>query len=132
MYVRKDNLDRTTFIGAVSSIYYELHSLYPNALIMFITPSGLSYTGGNNIDSVKKTFQIKNAAYYVNCPVCEWVDVGFGYYGTLYTGDGTYENPYELSEEYTMAKDWLHPNEKFGDILANKVVGELNKYIPIY
>ena len=132
MYVKKpiETLDRTKFVGAMASIYTEIHNLYPNALIMFITPSGLSYPGGNNIDAKLKTEQIKDVATYIGCPVCEWGDVGFGYYGNIYTGDGTQNNPYTLTDD-RMAEDWLHPNSKFGEILAKKVVCILNNYIPV-
>ena len=96
----------------------------------FITPSGLSYPGGNNIDAKAKTEQIKDIANYIGCPVCSWLDVGYGYYGNIYIGDGTQNNPYTLTDD-RMAEDWLHPNSKFGEILAKKVVCSLNNYIPV-
>lgn len=132
MYVKKkiDSLDRTKFLGAMASLYSEVHAMYPNALILFIAPSGLSYPGGNNIDAKEKTEQIKNAARCIGCPVCEWADVGFGYYGNIYTGDGTQSNPYVLADD-NLAADWLHPNDKFGEILAKRLLCTLNEYIPV-
>lgn len=128
VYVRPeiDQTDRTSFAGSIRYLYEELHRLYPDARIYFIAPSRLSYGTGNNIDSVKKTEQIKKVCSFLSIPVIDWgEDCGINYIDNYMSGSGTAEDPYIIKHTTEYSIDSLHPNEKAAKILAKKVCDKL-------
>lgn len=132
VYVKPDveQIDRTSFAGAIRYLYEELHTLYPNARIYFITPSRLSYGTGNNIDSIKKSEQIKKVCNYLSIPVIDWgADTGINYIDNSMSGSGTSADPYIIRNVTEYSIDCLHPNEKGAKILAKKVFDRIKNDI---
>lgn len=128
-YIKKDvdEIDRTTFVGALAYIYTELHRMFPNAMIFLIPPCGFSYPNGNNMNYIEKNEQMLLAAKYLGINVINWLQGGQTQYMQEIDGDGTQENPYVLNDtRYT--NDWLHPNNTSGDALAREVAKTLRMY----
>lgn len=100
-YVSLDNVDRTTFAGAMRYIYQTLQSLYPNATIIFNTPTQTAVTStgwwtttkayklNKIIFDICKRLSVKVIDSY-RCGICG-----------IYEKDG--ENGRDL-------KDGIHPN----------------------
>lgn len=120
VYVKKsvDIIDRTNFMGAIRYLYESLSEIYPNARIYVITPSGLSYATGNNINYLEKADQIKYACSLLSLPVIDWsVNGRLTFIDTDMTGTGTEEDPYNPRSQSRYSDDSLHPNDGNGSVL---------------
>lgn len=129
-----ETVDRLSFAGSARYLYEELHTLFPDAIIFFITPCSLSYLNGNNqVTSIEKSDQIKKAARYLACPVIDWTEIG----GVTYVdidpiGNGTENDPYmtrRSNSEYT--SDNLHPNDAGAYKLALAVYSKIKSYLDV-
>ena len=131
-YIKKDmsDVDKTTFVGALSYLYSELHAMFPKAKIIMISPCGLSYPNGNNMDCITIDNQLTEASKYFAMPVVHWLNTGVSYYNIHTSGDGTENNPYSIADT-TDTKDWLHPTSDSANKLAKEVYAELKKYFNI-
>ena len=122
VYIKPDvtSIDRTSFAGAVRYIYDELHTLFPNALIYAITPTGLSYfSQSNQYSYIDKGRQIKTACNYLGIPVIDWGAEGrLNYNDIVMTGSGTEDDPYITHGSGLYTDDGLHPNEAGAYLLA--------------
>lgn len=63
------DVDKTTFVGALAYLYSELHVIFPKAKIIMISPCGLSYPNGNNMDCITIDNQLTEASKYFAMPV---------------------------------------------------------------
>lgn len=124
-----DDTDRTTFAGAMHYIYSKLHEFFPNAKFIFISPSGLSYGIGNNIEYIKKTEQMRLCCEYLCQPLVEWARVGrLTYVDRTIVGDGSSENPYIAQNGGAYTGDGLHPKNGYPcKLLALPVASEIRK-----
>lgn len=125
-----DDTDRTTFAGAMRYIYSKLHEFFPKAKFIFISPSGLSYGIGNNIEYIKKTEQMRLCCEFLCQPLVEWAKDGrMTYVDRTITGDGSYENPYIAQNGCEYSADGLHPKNGYPcKLLALPVASEIRKY----
>ncbi|MDP4147434.1 MAG: hypothetical protein Q8936_23700 [Bacillota bacterium] len=127
-----NTINRTCFGGAIRYIYSSLHSLFKDALIIFITPCGLSYgTGGHAQNYVKKSEQIRTACQLLSIPTVDWDKNGRLNYligGNGITGSGTVGDPYIINNPGDYSLDSLHPNDSGALLLAKEVVGVLKRY----
>lgn len=125
-----NTIDRTTFAGAMRYLYEELHSLFPKALIFFITPCGLCYGTQYPGNYYKKAEQMIESARYIAQPVIDWSRIGrVSYLDRTISGDGTQNNPYIAKQSGQYTDDSLHPNDEGGLLLGLAVATELKKYI---
>lgn len=131
-YIKKDmsDVDKTTFVGALAYLYSELHVIFPKAKIIMISPCGLSYPNGNNMDCITIDNQLTEASKYFAMPVVHWLNTGVSYYNIPVSGDGTENNPYSIADT-TDTKDWLHPTSDSANKLAKEVYAELKKYFNV-
>lgn len=131
-YIKKDmsDVDKTTFVGALSYLYSELHTMFPEAKIIMISPCGLSYPNGNNMDCITIDNQLTEASKYFAMSVVHWLNTGVSYYNIHTSGDGTENNPYSIADT-TDTKDWLHPTSDSASKLAKEVYAELKKYFNV-
>ena len=131
-YVKKEmsDVDKTTFVGALSYLHSELHTMFPEAKIIMISPCGLSYPDGNNMDCITIDNQLTEASKYFAMPVVHWLNTGVSYYNIPTSGDGTENNPYSIADT-TDTKDWLHPTSDSANKLAKEVYAELKKHFSI-
>lgn len=131
-YIKKDmsDVDKTTFVGALAYLYSELHAMFPKAKIIMISPCGLSYPNGNNMDCITIDNQLTEASKYFAMPVVHWLNTGVSYYNINTSGDGTENNPYSIADT-TDTKDWLHPTSDSANKLAKEVYAELKKYFNV-
>lgn len=131
-YVKKDmsDVDKTTFVGALSYLYSELHAMFPKAKIIMISPCGLSYPNGNNMDCITIDNQLTESSKYFAMPVVHWLNTGVSYYNIHTSGDGTENNPYSIADT-TDTNDWLHPTSNSANKLAKEVYAELKKYFNV-
>lgn len=125
-----DDTDRTTFAGAMRYIYSKLHEFFPKAKFIFVSPSGLSYGIGNNIEYIKKTEQIRLCCEFLCQPLVEWAKVGrMTYVDRIISGDGSHENPYIAQNGCEYSADGLHPKNGYPcKLLALPVASEIRKY----
>lgn len=131
-YIKKEmkDVDKTTFVGALSYLHSELHTMFPEAKIIMISPCGLSYPNGNNMDCITIDNQLTEASKYFAMPVVHWLNTGVSYYNIPTSGDGTENNPYSIADT-TDTKDWLHPTSDSASKLAKEVYAELKKYFNV-
>ena len=131
-YIKKEisDVNKTTFVGALSYLHSELHTMFPEAKIIMISPCGLSYPNGNNMDCITIDNQLTEASKYFAMPVVHWLNTGVSYYNISTSGDGTESNPYSIADT-TDTKDWLHPTSDSANKLAKEVYAELKKYFNI-
>ena len=131
-YIKKDmsDVDKTTFVGALSYLYSELHTMFPKAKIIMISPCGLSYPNGNNMDCITIDNQLTEASKYFAMSVVHWLNTGVSYYNIRTSGDGTENDPYSIADT-TDTKDWLHPTSDSANKLAKEVYAELKKYFNV-
>lgn len=131
-YIKKDmsDVDKTTFVGALSYLHSELYTMFPEAKIIMISPCGLSYPNGNNMDCITIDNQLTEASKYFAMPVVHWLNTGVSYYNIPTSGDGTENNPYSIADT-TDTKDWLHPTSDSASKLAKEVYAELKKYFNV-
>ena len=125
-----DDTDRTIFAGAMHYIYGRLHEFFPKAKFIFVSPSGLSYGIGNNIEYIKKTEQMRLCCEFLCQPLVEWAKVGrMTYVDRIITGDGSHENPYIAQNGCEYSADGLHPKNGYPcKLLALPVASEIRKY----
>lgn len=125
-----DDTDRTTFAGAMHYIYGKLHEYFPKAKFIFVSPSGLSYGIGNNIEYIKKTEQMSLCCEFLCQPLVEWAKVGrMTYVDRIISGDGSHENPYIAQNGCEYSADGLHPKNGYPcKLLALPVASEIRKY----
>ena len=124
-----ENTNRTTFGGAMRYLYGTLHEIFPDALIFFITPCGLTYMSGGNHDYLKKSEQIKYSASLLGIPVIDWsINGRLSVCDNIISGSGTEDDPYiyDLAGEYSL--DALHPNNDGAYFLAMEVAKVLQSY----
>lgn len=124
------DVDKTTFVGALSYLYSELHTMFPKAKIIMISPCGLSYPNGNNMDCITIDNQLTEASKYFAMSVVHWLNTGVSYYNIRTSGDGTENDPYSIADT-TDTKDWLHPTSDSANKLAKEVYAELKKYFNV-
>ncbi len=129
-----ESVNRLSFAGSARYLYEELHDLFPDAIIFFVTPCSLSYLNGNNqVTSIEKSDQIKMAARYLACPVIDWTEIGgINYIDIEPLGNGTQDNPYmtrNSNSEYTT--DNLHPNDAGAYKLALAVYSKIESYLDV-
>lgn len=131
-YIKKDmsDVDKTTFVGALSYLHSELHVMFPKAKIIMISPCGLSYPNGNNMNCITIDNQLTEASKYFAMSVVHWLNTGVSYYNIPTSGDGTENNPYSIADT-TDTKDWLHPTSDSANKLAKEVYAELKKYFNV-
>lgn len=132
-YIKKptnyEDTDRTTFGGAMRYLYGVLQEMFPNALIFFVTPCGLTYMSGGEHKYLEKGEQIKYAASLLGIPVIDWgVNGRLSLCDNVVTGSGTEDDPYiyDAAGEYSL--DALHPNTKGAHFLAMEVAKVLRDY----
>lgn len=128
-YVKSDidTIDRTCYMGAIRYLYEELHELFPKAKIYFITPAGLSYGTGNNIQFYKKADQIRYCCNLLSIPTIDWdLEGRLNYIDNYMTGSGTELDPYVINGVTTDTTDTLHPNES-GSLKLAEVVAKGSK-----
>lgn len=121
--------NRTTFAGAMRYLYGILHEMFPNALMFYITPCGLTYMSGGEHPYLEKGNQIKYAASLLGIPVIDWgVNGRLSVCDNVVTGSGTAADPYiyDVAGEYSA--DSLHPNRKGALFLAMEVAKVLREY----
>lgn len=131
-YVKKEmsDVDKTTFVGALSYLHSELHTMFPNAIIILVGPCGLSYPDGNNMDCITIDNQLTEASKFFAMPVVHWLNTGVSYYNIPVSGDGTENNPYSIADT-TDTKDWLHPTSDSANKLAKEAYAELKKHFNV-
>jgi hypothetical protein len=124
-----DDIDRTTFIGAVYYLVSSLRAIFGKDVnIWFINPSNLfSANSYNPTKDIEVTKSIELAASMLSIPVIDWNRKGrlsFAFENlSQQDGDGTKENPYKATASTYFTTDMLHPNDKGANLLA-KVVAE--------
>lgn len=124
-----EETDRTTFAGAMRYLYGWLHNEFKNALIFFITPSGLQYMSGNTHKYLEKGDQIKYAASLLCTPVIDWgVNGRLSICDNVVKGTGTKDDPYTYAEAGEYSIDSLHPNDDGARLLAMEVAKVLTSY----
>ena len=122
-------IHRTNFGGAMHYQYKTLHTLFPNAKIFFITPSGINYSNANHLNYMIKSDQIRKSARYLCTPTIDWdLEGRLTYVDNVVNGDGTEDHPYtrNASSEYTI--DSLHPNLAGGNLLGECICAKLRSY----
>lgn len=122
------NTNRTNFCGAMKYLRGELLSLFPNAFIVFITNSRLGYASSIQYSYKNKSEQIKYASSLISTPIVDWSSEGsISFSDYEISGDGTNENPYNITASSEYTTDGMHPNDKGAELLAralaNKIVG---------
>lgn len=124
-----NTVDRKSFMGAIRYLYEELHVLFPNALIYVVTPSGLSYSTGVNLDYLDVGTQMKKACGLLSLPVIDWgLNGRLTYIDNDVVGSGTLGDPYIINSSSEYSQDWLHPNDAGALLLAKEVAAVLKKY----
>ena len=128
-----ESIDRTIFAGAMVYLWRTLHDLFPNALIFFITPCGLSSMSGPQLNYLEKGEQIKKAAALFSVPVIDWgINGRVNVITNTLPGSGTEDDPYNTTAAGEYSRDSLHPNDKGGKLLASVIAEKVNeqfKYI---
>lgn len=123
--------DRTTFNGALTYIVSKLRSLYPNADIRIITPSGLYYGHTDTpFDFIIKAEQMRKAASQLNVKTIDWDRDGrlsFVFNNSANTGEGTLKSPYIYNRQTRETSDLLHPNKSGAIYLAESVLKALEQ-----
>lgn len=121
--------DRTTFAGAIAYLSSTLKSLYPNARIFVVTPSGLYY---GHTDApfayIDKSRQIRSASKIQGLSTIDWDRTGrlsFVFNNSHAAGKGTKRQPYRYDVPTQETKDLLHPNEHGAVFLAEAVAAVL-------
>lgn len=121
-------INRTSFAGSMRNLYEELYTLFPNAKILWITPTNLTYGTGNNYLSREKSRQIELSASYLGTPVVNWSKEGnVTFLNNLPTGSGTEADPYNLSAEGLDTNDLLHPNDEAAKKLALPIAAKIKE-----
>lgn len=121
--------DRTTFVGSIAYLSSALKSIYPNAKIFVVTPSGLYY---GHTDApfayIDKARQIRRASKILGLSTIDWDRNGrlsFVFNNSHAAGKGTKRQPYRYDVPTQETKDLLHPNEHGALFLAEAVAAVL-------
>ena len=139
VYITKniDDIDRTTFIGAMYYLVSSLRSIFGKEVnIWFINPSNLfSANSYNPTKDIEVTKSIELAASILSIPVIDWNRKGklsFAFENlSQQNGDGTKENPYRATASTYFTNDMLHPNDKGANILAKIVAEDLIRFCSV-
>lgn len=133
MYLKKevDSIVRTNICGAIAVAYEELRTLYPNAKIFFITPSGLMYLGTDKQQQyILISNQIRESCELLSIPTINWDRncEPVNNFNVKVTGDGTQENPYKIVKNTNETLDGMHPTEEWSQELSEEVYRELKRF----
>lgn len=124
-----ENTDRTTFGGAMRYLYGVLHDMFPDAMIFFVTPCGLTYMSGGEHKYLEKGEQIKYAASLLGIPVIDWgINGRLSVCDNIVTGTGTEADPYIFDAAGAYSLDALHPSAEGARYLAMEAAKVLNAY----
>lgn len=122
-------VDRTSFCGALRYLAEEIHSMYPNALIVVVGCSNMNYGGRNIITDMLKDKQISDAAALLSLPYVSWFKNGM-MCNRLFNspkGNGTASDPYITDAATAYSLDNMHPNELGGKYLAIPVANAVRE-----